>query len=126
MSWSFQLKKMRQLARTRGGLCLSDLYINSKSKLWWQCAKGHRWQATPFSVKIRKSWCPECANNVPHGIEKMQFLAHAKEGKCLSNEYINSKIPLRWQCKNGHRFRATADSVIQGSWCRKCIFKSIV
>ena len=116
----FPIEKMRQLARTRGGLCLSDLYINSKSKLWWQCAKGHRWQATPFSVKIRKSWCPECANNVPHGIEKMQFLAHAKEGKCLSNEYINSKIPLRWQCKNGHRFQATADSVIQGSWCRKC------
>tara|TARA_R110000744_G_scaffold270220_1_gene383447 strand:- start:689 stop:1015 length:327 start_codon:yes stop_codon:yes gene_type:complete len=74
----------------------------------------------PFSVKIRKSWCPLCANNLPHGTEKMQSLAHAKGGKCLSKEYRNSKTPLMWRCKNGHRFLATADSVVQDKWCNKC------
>nr|WKN35940.1 zinc-ribbon domain-containing protein [Tunicatimonas sp. TK19036] len=117
---SSPIEEMQYLARKRGGLCLSDLYINSKSKLWWQCAEGHRWQATPFSVKIRKSWCPFCANNRPHGIERMKALAATKGGTCLSEEYINSKTPLRWQCKNGHRFLATADSVVQGKWCQEC------
>ncbi|AGA80316.1 hypothetical protein [Echinicola vietnamensis] len=32
--------EIQYLARKRGGLCLSDLYINNKSKLWWQCVEA--------------------------------------------------------------------------------------
>lgn len=52
--------EMGVIARSRGGKCLSKTYINSKTKLQWQCSEGHRWNATPFSIKIRNSWCPIC------------------------------------------------------------------
>lgn len=47
-------------------------------------------------------------------IEEMQHLARTWGGLCLSDLYINSKSKLRWQCKNGHRFQATADSGCRG------------
>ncbi len=52
--------EMNELARRKGGICISRKYTNSKTKLLWQCADGHQWHATPFSIKTRRSWCPEC------------------------------------------------------------------
>lgn len=54
------IDEMYKIAQSRGGQCLSKTYINSKTKLRWQCTEGHRWNATPFSIKIRHSWCPVC------------------------------------------------------------------
>ena len=59
------IKQMHLLATVKGGKCLSKHYKNSKIKLLWQCEKGHKWKATPFSIKNRNSWCPVCANNQP-------------------------------------------------------------
>jgi hypothetical protein len=53
------IKDMQKTAAGRGGLCVSKSYINSQSKLLWQCALGHRWRARPNSIR-RGSWCPEC------------------------------------------------------------------
>lgn len=54
------IEEMYKLANKKGGKCLSEKYINSKSKLLWECSNGHRWYATPFSIKVRNSWCPSC------------------------------------------------------------------
>ena len=53
------IKEMHRVAKNKGGKCLSDKYINSATKLKWQCREGHVWEATPNNVK-RKSWCPAC------------------------------------------------------------------
>ena len=52
------IEEMQAIARQRGGLCLSNTYLNSKTKLKWQCAYGHIWEATPRDVKHRGKWCP--------------------------------------------------------------------
>ena len=51
---------MHALAKERGGECLSTKYINTRTKLKWQCAKGHIWDAQ-YSTIRRGSWCPTCA-----------------------------------------------------------------
>jgi len=53
------IEQMHELAKKRGGLCLSTKYINNGTSLKWQCADGHEWMATPSSIKMG-SWCPEC------------------------------------------------------------------
>ena len=111
---------MQMLAKSKGGICWSEEYTNNKTKLWWECRKGHRWQASAFSIKIRKSWCPVCANNLPLGLEEMNELARKNGGKCLSKKYVNVKGKLLWQCKKGHRFEATPDRVRKGRWCYQC------
>lgn len=114
------IEKMRELAKSKGGKCLSDVYVNSLTKLLWQCDQGHKWEAVPSSVKSR-SWCPKCAGLERGTIEEMKLLAAAKGGKCLSTKYVNSKTKLRWQCVEGHQFNTTPGSIInRDSWCPKC------
>lgn len=57
---TLSIVEMGEIAESRGGLCLSKTYINSKTKIRWQCDEGHIWHATPFSIKNRGSWCPVC------------------------------------------------------------------
>jgi len=47
------------IANGRGGICLSDGYINATSKMLWRCAKEHEWMATSDNIK-RGRWCPIC------------------------------------------------------------------
>ncbi len=54
------LIELQHLARKKGGMCLATHYVNSKTKLLWQCKHGHQWYATAFSIKTRESWCPVC------------------------------------------------------------------
>lgn len=50
----------QKLAEERGGKCLSNRYINSYTKLKWQCSKKHIWEAKPSAIKNNYSWCPKC------------------------------------------------------------------
>ena len=63
---SFNSKKAKiseamDIATQRGGRCLSADMYDSYSKLLWECAEGHQWEARFNNVKNSKSWCPECA-----------------------------------------------------------------
>ena len=55
------IEKMREIAASHGGECLSDKYVNSGTKLKWRCSKGHEWEAVPSSVNNRGSWCKICS-----------------------------------------------------------------
>ena len=65
------IEEMQRIAAERGGKCLSSKYINSNTKLQWQCKEGHEWEAIPASVK-RGHWCPFCSGIIPLSIEDMQ------------------------------------------------------
>jgi hypothetical protein len=53
------IEDMQEIAKSRGGKCLSNKYFNVNTKLKWKCAKGHEWDAVPSSIK-RGSWCARC------------------------------------------------------------------
>ena len=59
-----ELDEIRQIAAERGGLCLSEGYINAITKMDFECAFGHRWMAKPNNIKSGK-WCPQCAGRKP-------------------------------------------------------------
>ena len=115
------IQEMRALAKKHGGKCLSKTYVNLKTKLEWQCAKGHRWRATPSDVKHSNSWCPDCAGSRKLTIEEMCAIAKERGGKCLSKRYVNGKTKLEWECAAGHRWKSLPTSVKNdGDWCLKC------
>lgn len=48
-------------ANERGGKCLSDSYINSDTKLLWECGDClAQWEAIPYTVVRLGTWCPKC------------------------------------------------------------------
>ncbi|MEF2253403.1 hypothetical protein [Ralstonia solanacearum] len=55
------IETMREMAAERGGLCVSDTYVNSVTKLEWECARGHRWHSKPHNIRVGH-WCPQCAH----------------------------------------------------------------
>lgn len=54
------IKAMQEIARSRGGECLSTRYTNTQTKLKWKCADGHSWTAVPGSIQQGR-WCPYCS-----------------------------------------------------------------
>ena len=114
------IEEMQSIAEKRKGKCLSKKYINSKSKLRWQCEHGHIWEATVSTV-MGGAWCPECAGNKKLDMASMDRIAYERGGKCLSTEYKNLGTQLKWQCAYGHTWSAKPRDVIHSkSWCPKC------
>jgi hypothetical protein len=121
--------EMQLLAESRGGKCISEEYIDGKTKLEWSCGQ-HSWWATPFHVK-QGTWCPECYQinrqfypREKRTIEDMRLLAESRGGKCLSQEYELGTKKLLWECsicKN--KWWTSANTVCQGSWCPACAIK---
>lgn len=115
------IERLRQIAKIKGGYCLSHYYSTQKQKLLWQCKDGHQWYATADSILYAGSWCPVCAGNLKLSLGELKKLAEQKGGKCLTKEYTNSKAKMRWQCQNGHQWYATAFSIKnRKSWCPEC------
>jgi hypothetical protein len=119
-----KIEQMHQIAKERGGKCLSKHYTNKSTKLLWECSKGHQWEAIPHNV-IRGSWCPKCsakkrAAKRKLSIDEFHDIAKSRGGKCLSLKYINIDTKLKWECIKGHQWMATPYNVKRGKWCPKC------
>jgi len=114
------IEDMRSIAKMKGGKCLSSIYKNNKTKLEWECDKGHKWWATPSNIRNHGKWCSKCSGNARLTIEDMHQIAKERGGSCLSEKYVNNKTKLIWQCSEGHTFPSTPSSVMRGSWCPTC------
>lgn len=116
-----KLAEVQTLAESLGGKCLSTKFIASNSKLTWQCAKGHTWDAIPKTVK-KGHWCPYCSNcRRVSPLEDLRKLAQEKGGVCHSTEYINNATPLKFTCAHGHDFESAPTTLWdQKSWCPVC------
>jgi len=120
------LERMQATAAERGGRCVSRTYTNMSTKLTWQCAKGHRWDAAPLHVIHSRSWCPRCAGTAQPTLDEMQELAKRHGGRCLTTGGLRSRSYVRWKCRKGHVFKQWPARVQAGSWCPECATKEPV
>ncbi len=118
------IEDMQVLAQKKGGKCLSTQYGMNKTKLLWECKKGHQWHATPIAIQ-RGGWCPVCSGRAPLALHQMQVLASQKNGKFLSKTYTRTSDLHRWQCAQGHTFQMRPHHVRRGSWCPHCAGKVV-
>ena len=114
------IEDMNKLVEKKSGKCLSLKYINSSTKLLWECENGHHWSAVPDSIS-RGTWCPVCSDRtIKSSIDDMKLLAKIKNGKCLSEEYKSYNTKLLWECENKHQWMATPSNIKYGKWCPIC------
>lgn len=106
-------------ASLKGGKCISDIYISTSAKMFWECDCGHRWSAKWGNVLHKKSWCPSCAGHVAT-IDEMHSISKQRKGECLSIKYINNRKLLKFRCQHGHEFEMSSRSVKRGQWCKYC------
>lgn len=118
-----KMKRANELAEQHGGKCLSKHYISSKTKLEWQCKRGHTWVALASNIECLGRWCPQCARETcryQKTIDDMSKLAENRGGKCLSEAYLGDDGYLKWECVKGHVWETTAHCVANGTWCPYC------
>ena len=113
---------VQEVARAKGGLCLSPTYVNS---LRFRCAKGHEWHAYADAIQ-RGRWCAICSIATRddgmrgRAFARVQALARTKGGICLSTEYRNAQTRLRFRCAANHEWETSAKCIMGGSWCPQC------
>lgn len=86
-------------------------------KVWWRCARGHEWEASPITRVKMGAGCPVCANYVVNSgyndLETMfpQIAAEwhpTKNGQLTPRQVVfGSNRAVWWQCKLGHEWCAT-------------------
>ncbi|MEX2142942.1 MAG: zinc-ribbon domain-containing protein [Pirellulales bacterium] len=106
---------MHEIARHRGGHCLSKVYVNSKTPLEWKCGEGHTWEAAPANVKNQEQWCPHCnlylaEEKCRYVIERLVGVDFPKTSKVLPDRLeldgFNSKLDLAFEYHGEHHYRA--------------------
>ena len=118
-----EIRELDALARERGGRCLSKRSVGNQAPLRWQCAQRHQWKASAVDIRAGH-WCRRCwYESQKPTLAEMQRLAREREGKCLSRRYV-STAPMRWECKEGHRWEAPAFRIKRGNWCPYCARES--
>ncbi|RHZ61738.1 hypothetical protein Glove_346g120 [Diversispora epigaea] len=79
-----------------------------------------------LNLKHLNTWCPECAGNKRLTLEEANQIATVKNGKCLSEKYINGRQALLWQCAVSHEWFASLDHIKnKNTWCPECNHHSI-
>ncbi len=115
----------------RNGELLPDaITASSNKKVWWQCEKGHEWQAVVANRNNNGSGCPYCnGRKAITGINDLVTVApqlaaqwhptlngnlHPEDVKAGSNKKV------WWRCLNGHEWQAEIKGRSRGNGCPLC------
>lgn len=108
----------------------------SKRKVWWQCERGHVWQAAVAS-RVAGCGCPVCTgrrvmpgeNDLASRFPKVAAQWHPeKNGELTPRDvmpYANRKV--WWRCEKGHDYQGSvAFRTLRGSGCPYCAGKKVL
>jgi hypothetical protein len=114
-----KLNALREIASSRGGKLLSEVYLGAKTKLLWSCRNPEHppWKAIPQAI-IGGHWCPRCGWATPKKISKIVFEGIKDLGKAVgltlkSKDYRGSRAVYKWQCQEGHIIERTKIGILK-------------
>ncbi|NVM43850.1 MAG: hypothetical protein HWN79_02945 [Candidatus Lokiarchaeota archaeon] len=134
------IDELKDIARSKGGECLSNYWLGSKEYYEFKCSEGHIFKASYNKIKgiptrPEGSWCPKCKyktlpqNQLKYTKTFLDQLALKRGGegsRSLSPKYLGFHKKHIWQCSKGHIFNARFDSIKgypskpNGTWCKIC------
>ena len=95
------LEDLQEAAAFRGGKCITTEFTKGDwyTKVEWECAEGHRFKASPYTVLKAGHWCPHCIQASQWDFDRLAkknpfyaqvwYDTHEKEENAYY--YINSK-----------------------------------
>lgn len=115
---------------TRNPVSLTTVLPTSRTTYWWQCGRGHEWEASVVLVTQSSGLCPYCTGaRILPGFNDL-FTKHpeiAGELHPLLNPGVDalSLNPMGtdrcwWQCERGHEWEAEVRKRVQGTGCPYC------
>lgn len=120
------LRRVQASAAAIGAQCLDPAWKGRQARYRFRCGAGHQWTQGLKEIKVS---CPDCTSEarrrrllVQEGLQRLQKLAADHGGVCLSTEYGGGRLRYRFRCAEGHEWDTAGDSVVRGTWCRRCSF----
>ncbi len=122
-------EKALKIISDRGGVCISEEYVNAKTPLHISCGvPEHPPFKTTYDNLKQGKWCPRCKADKARGrkkytLEDMQRIARENVLTCLSKRYLGVKIKLEYACNRNAKhpnFYATPDNILRGKGCPRC------
>lgn len=120
-----------------GSLSPDTLAPGSRRRVWWQCEKGHQWQATVASRTCGGTGCPVCAgrkvvegeNDLASCFPQVAAQWHPTKNGVLTPKqvtpYANRKV--WWLCPLGHEYlSAVSARTKRGSGCPYCSGRKVL
>lgn len=123
--------------KNNGSLTPQMVRTGSRRKVWWQCAKGHEWQASVCSVTAGISDCPVCngktsipgENDLASLFPQIAAEWHPTKNGGLCPEAVTpySTRKVWWLCSKGHEYRDNIDHrTAQADGCPYCEGKRVL
>ncbi len=78
--------------------------------------KNLNWKELKF--EYYKTW--ETIHENPEDFIKLKKIIEEKNGKCLSDKYVNTKYKLQITCEQNHIFEINSNDLLRNRWCYKC------
>lgn len=113
-----------------GELKPADVSPSSNKKVWWQCLRGHEWQASVANRNRSKTKCPYCSGRIViSGVNDLATVApslavewHPTMNGDLRPSDVKggSEKKVWWQCMNGHVWKAQVKARSAGNGCPMC------
>ena len=115
---------------TKNGNLKPEMFTKASSvKVWWQCSKGHEWEARIFS-RVNGNGCPICAGKkVLIGYNDLKTVNPelAKQWHPVKNGDLTSQMvtahsgkTVWWKCDKGHEWQAVIADRSNGIGCPEC------
>lgn len=98
------MNRMRNVARSHGGKCLTKVYTKLSDRYRFRCTEGQEWETVGLEV-TRGAWCRICSNQqkvyeyrLKDGMTRLRACAANHGGSCLSQmewtpPTVNSRTP---------------------------------
>jgi hypothetical protein len=110
---------VKQSFESCGYTLISKEYINSGSRLNYECPKGHKHSIVWDNWK-QGSRCLTCAGNVKLTIEYVKDSFEKENYILLSKEYTNNHTKLDYICSNNHEYSMVWINWKKGKRCPTC------
>lgn len=120
-----------------GSLGPRDVVPGSHRRVWWRCARGHRWQAVICSRTLGGTGCPVCSGKMVIAGEndlESQYPGLASEWCAERNGELrpdgvtpSSNRRVWWRCGLGHEWIASVASRVQmRTGCPYCAGRKVL
>lgn len=120
-----------------GSLTPQSVVSGSYAKVWWQCGKGHEWQATVLSRTSNSNGCPICAgkqvipgeNDLASAFPQIAAQWHPSKNGTKTPEAVTAYSNRRvwWLCGNGHEYQSViAHRTSSASECPYCTNRKVL
>lgn len=135
MSSTDLLDSLREEYSSKNTIPFTSLSRGSGKKVWWECALGHEWEATPLNRTAKNSGCPVCAgrkvlagfNDLASAYPELAQQWSAKNPKKAHEVVKGSHKEVWWQCEKGHEWTAKiSNRIYGGTGCPVCAGKKIL